>query len=118
MGRSSSWCLPLLLEENGARYVFTDRHAYLHTARFFSDRGDLREVDFGLLQRRDFQRDPEDPEKVERYQAETLVHEQMPVSALLGVACYTHDVKQEIGAAMAEQGISLKTVVRPGWYFR
>lgn len=77
------------LEESGVRYLFSDRHAYLEAAQFFSDRADLSHVDYELLQRRDFERDPEDPGKMERYQAEALVHRAMPVTALLGVACYT-----------------------------
>lgn len=106
------------LEETGTRYVFTDRHALLTTANFFADRSHLHHVDYGLLQRRDFRRDPEDPGKVERYQAEALAYRRMPVSALLGLACYTDDVKHQIEAAMAEVGVNLTAVVRRGWYFQ
>jgi len=106
------------LEDHAIRYVFTDRHAYLVRAEFFSDRKDLDRVDYDLLQQRDFQKDPEDPGKFERYQAEALVHRHLPVGALLGVCCYCRGVKQEIEAAMTEHGAELKVAVRPGWYFR
>jgi hypothetical protein len=107
-----------LLEERGLPYVFTDRHAYLNTARFFRDRAKLQQVDFELLGRRDFQRDPEDPGKLERYQAEVLVHGPMPVSGLLGLACYTETVKGEIQAECSCLDLELPIAVRSHWYFR
>lgn len=106
------------LEEHQTAYVFTDRHAYLLGAGFFADRAALEHVDFELLQRRDFRRDPEDPGKLERYQAEALVHRHLPVPALLGVCCYSLDAKREIEDACAAQGVTLEIAVRSGWYFR
>lgn len=106
------------LDDNEIEYVFTDRHAYLHGANFFADHAELDQVDYDLLQRRDFQRDPEDPGKVERYQAEALVHRHLPVTGLLGVTCYSREAEKEIEAALTEHGVELTTVVRPGWYFR
>ena len=106
------------LENHGVRYVFTDRHAYLLNADFFTDRSDLNQIDYDLLQRRDFRRDPEDPGKIERYQAEALAHRHVPVNALRGVACYTEAVKQEIEVATDEHDVELTTIVRRGWYFR
>jgi hypothetical protein len=52
-------------------FLFTDRHAYLKTAQFFSDLGDLAKIDWQILQRRDFKHDPENPGKFEQYQAGT-----------------------------------------------
>ncbi len=106
------------LEESRVPYIFTDRHAYLEAAQFFQDREDLTHVDFALLRRRDFRRDPADPGKVERYQAEALVHGSMPVNSFLGVACYTEQVRRELEAVAAQLGLELKIALRPGWYFR
>ncbi|HKO56749.1 MAG TPA: DUF4433 domain-containing protein [Thermoanaerobaculia bacterium] len=106
------------LEANGIRYVFTDRHAYLKTARFFNDRADLGDaVDFPLLQSRDFSRDPEHPEKFERYQAEALAHHHVPVTALAGVGCYTASVRDEIKSICSRLTVTLDIVVRSEWYF-
>ena len=97
--------------------MFTDRHAVLTAARFFSRRADLGNVDFELLQRRDFKRDYNDPGKFERYQAEALAYRCLPVEALMGVACYTEAVRQEVEAETSSAGVSVKVVARPGWYF-
>ncbi|HSK75892.1 MAG TPA: DUF4433 domain-containing protein [Thermoanaerobaculia bacterium] len=107
----------ITLEKLGIPYVFTDRHAVLTAARFFRHRADLGHVDFELLQRRDFKRDDNDPGKFERYQAEALAYQRLPMEALMGVACYTEAVRQEVEAATSSAGVSVKVVARPDWYF-
>ena len=108
----------ITLEELGIPYVFTDRHAVLAAARFFSHRADLGHVDFELLQRRDFRRDDNDPGKFERYQAEALAYQHVPMEALIGIACYTEGVRQEVEAATSSAGVDFRVVHRPDWYFR
>ena len=70
-----------------------------------------------LLQRRDFKRDADDPAKFERYQAEALVHQHLPVNGLLGIVCYTETLKQDIEQAVQIRQLNLPVHVRTGWYF-
>jgi hypothetical protein len=106
------------LRSHGVRYVYTDRHAYLKTARFFDDAAQLGTVvEFDLLQRRDFRRDPERPDKVERYQAEALAYRSVPVGALLGIGCYTASIKTELESTCSACGVDVKIVLRSEWYF-
>ena len=84
------------LAESGVSVVFTDRHAYLRTARFFSSMDDLDEIDWALLQDRDFKRHPDDPEKTERYQAEALIHRYLPVERLAGIVCHGEKEMKEL----------------------
>lgn len=58
----------------GLPFLFTDSHAYYRWANFYSDLADLTNIDWPLLQRRDFRFDPDDPAKFERYQAEALIY--------------------------------------------
>ena len=80
------------LHQKNIPFLFTDRHAYLVAAQFFSDLARLDQIDWDMLQRRDFRNDPEDPSKKERYQAEALVHKYLPIDALLGLVCYNDAV--------------------------
>lgn len=105
------------LAVKGVPFLFTDRHAYLAAARFSSNLDDLGRIDWPILQTRDFKRDPEDPGKVERYQAEALVHRHLPAASLLGLGCYTDDVAARVKALTAHRDLDLKVVVRTGWYF-
>ena len=98
-------------------FVFSDRHAYTALANFYSDLQSLDQIPWQLLRARNFQRKPDNPEQIERYQAEALVHQQVPVQALIGVICYTHTVKDAIDRKAAASGINLDVRVIPKWYF-
>lgn len=106
------------LAEQNIPFVFSDRHAYLGTAQFFSSLDDLDKIDWGILQRRDFKRDVDDPEKTDRYQAEALVHKHLPVSSLLGIVCASENEQRTLEARREEVGLDLKIVSRPAWYFK
>lgn len=105
------------LSELGLPFVFTNRHAYLQTAEFFGDLADLGRIDWELLRSRNFKRDPDDPDRFARYEAEALVHRHLPLSGLLGAACYTMAVKNSIDQMLGERGLTLSVQVLPGWYF-
>lgn len=100
----------------GLSYVFTDSHAYYNWANFYTDLVDLDKVDWGLIQMRDFKRDPNDPAKFERYQSEALVYKHCPVEALMGIVCYTESVKSLIEQWLVQHNISLPVHARSGWY--
>ncbi len=97
-------------------FVFTDRHALPITARYSSDLMDLSRIDWDLLNSRDFRRDPEDPGKLERYQAEALVYRRLPVDALAGIGCYDEVSKRRIESVADEVGIGVTVRTRPEWY--
>lgn len=105
------------VQEVGGQAVFSDIHALREGARFYSDLADLSRVDFDLLKTRDFRRDPDDPGRFDRYQAEALVHDALPLNGLLGLACYTEATKQEVDRLVAEAKAALTVAVRPDWYF-
>ena len=104
------------LTEAGIPFVFSDRHAYLQAAMFSSNLGDLNKIDWTILQARDFQRDPNDLEKMERYQAETLIFQHMPITALSGIVCYNATQETSLRERIENAGLDLKIVARPAWY--
>ena len=105
------------LADGGRRFVFSDRHAYLQAAQFYSGLAELNRIDWAILQARNFKRDSDDMDRFERYQAEALVHRHMPVESLLGIVCYDAVVKRGLDALVADCDIGLKIVAKPGWYF-
>lgn len=98
-------------------FVFTDRHALVAYAGFYGPEDDLSVIDWGLLQQRDFSRDPEDPDKLERYQAELLVHRHVPIDAITGIACYNDEVVSKISEMVGQTGIDVPVRVGKGWFF-
>lgn len=101
----------------GLPFLFTDSHAFYRWANYHDDLAQLDRIDWPILQARDFKRDPDDPAKFERYQAEALVYRHCPVSGLLGVVCYTEAVKMEVEKQVQARGLNLPVHARPGWYF-
>lgn len=99
-------------------FVFTDRHAYLQTAEFYNDLARLDCIAWELLQNRDFKRNPNDPGRFERYQAEALVHRHLPVAALSGIVCHGEAQQTRLQSEIENRRQSLNVVVRPNWYFR
>jgi hypothetical protein len=101
----------------GLKFVFTDRHAYPPLARYFNDISHLDEIDWALLQARNFKRNQDDPEQIERYQAEALVYQGLPISGLKGIICYTDTVKTQLDRHIQAQSLKLDVQVMPHWYF-
>jgi hypothetical protein len=106
------------ISAQGGFFLFTDSHAYYRWANFYSDLADLDKIDWPLLQTRDFRHDPEDPAKFERYQAEALIYRHLPIDGLLGIMCYTEDLKRTIERQVQARNLSLSVHVRTEWYFR
>lgn len=105
------------IHDLGLKFIFTNAHAYSAWTEYYDDLEHLDKIDWLLLQRRDFQRDPDDPKKMERYQAEALIHRHLPVYALLGVVCYSDAVRQAAEAQITARGIELTAHTRSEWYF-
>ena len=105
------------LAERGVVAVFSDRHAYLQTAQFFTSLEDLGKIDWGILQRRDFKKNVDDPEKTARYQAEALVHRHLPVDHLAGIVGRSQKEQRILERQREEAGLELKVLARPNWYF-
>lgn len=106
------------LQKRRIPFVFTDRHAYEKTALFFNELTDLKVLPWKQLQETDFQRDQEFPLKISRYQAEALVHRRMAVDALMGIGCYTSEVREELMSMCEKVCPDMRVVLRPGWYFQ
>jgi hypothetical protein len=84
---------------------------------YFNSINSLNEIDWPLLQARNFKRNPDDPEQIERYQAEALVHNHLPVTGLVGIICYTDAVKNTLDQHIQARGLKMDVRVMPQWYF-
>ncbi|STQ91379.1 type II toxin-antitoxin system toxin DNA ADP-ribosyl transferase DarT [Iodobacter fluviatilis] len=105
------------VRELGLPFVFTNAHAYPDWTEYYDDLNQLGQIDWGILQRRDFKRDDDDLRKMERYQAEALIYQSLPIHALLGIVCYTDALKHSIEQQIQERGLALPVHTRPRWYF-
>ena len=110
--------LPRLAEQD-VTFVFSDRHAYLQTAKFSTNGADLPAmVPWSRLQARNFQRrNADDVESFERYQAEALPHKHVPVTALTGIACHGPVEEATVRDLVQNAGVQLAVAAKPEWFF-
>jgi hypothetical protein len=105
------------LKELALPLVFTNQHAYAVDTEFYNDLQNLGEIDWSLLQRRDFKTDDNDPGKQLRYQAEALIHRYVPLEAILGIACVNDVIRKDLEALLEQRSIELTVRSKPTWYF-
>lgn len=104
------------IAEQGLTWLFTDTHANNSVVNYFHRLEDLPQLDWQILQARDFKRDPDDPGKFGRYQAEALVHQHCPLQGLSGIVCFDEDGKMQAQQAVDAAGASLQVIKQPSWY--
>lgn len=107
--------LPALAERN-VSFLFTDRHASLMNATFSRELGALHQLDWKIWQARDFRREPNDPDKLARYQAEALAYQRVPVAALQGVVCHGAEQETALAEMVHNAHAGLTVMSKPGWY--
>ncbi len=106
------------LHAQGRRFVFTNQHGCSAGLEFSNDLGDLESlVDWPLLNSRNFKRDPEDPGKQLRYQAEAMVHGDIQLECLRGIVCHSEAVLARIRPLLSKTHPNLPLKALPGWYF-
>lgn len=98
-------------------WILANGHAALAAAKFTPGASGLERIDWPLLQARDFSRDPNDPGKIERYQAEVLVHRHLPVSALDGIVCRGPSEQTELEHLVTGMESDVDVASKPDWYF-
>lgn len=105
--------------EAGLDFVFTDRHAAIGYAAYYTDPADLGEIDWDLMPATWWNNIPEYPDRKERKQAEFLVHEFVPWDLVEFLAVMTPQVKERVEAMLAQHPISMRRPVRieRGWYY-
>ena len=105
--------LPKLKKQN-ISFVFSDRHAYLKTAQFSDNLNDLDRIIWPVLQVRDFKKD--DLDKFEKYQAEALVYKHVPVTALIGIACYNAETRDGVRKLAADRKVKVDIIAKNSWF--
>jgi hypothetical protein len=99
-------------------FVFTDQHAYLATAQYFTTLDRLDRIDWPILQSRDFRRsDNQNLGKTDRYQAEALVWKHLPVEGILGVCCFNESVRDGLRLQASALGRTVRILKASDWFF-
>jgi hypothetical protein len=95
----------------GRPWAFSDRHAELGQALHFDDLQRLGEVPWSVMDLRYWQ------EFREERQAEFLVHQFFPWTAVLGIVVRTEEAAARVRQIVGTVEHQPPVVVRPGWYY-
>ncbi len=101
----------------GLRFVFTDGHGIMAFTEFFADLVDLDKVDWAIMSAKYWSDTDDDTDRKRRRQAEFLVHERFAVNLTHELGVINQPKKNEPDAALAEFGLTIPVVIRPGWYY-
>lgn len=104
------------LDENEVSYVVADRNASLMHAKISSDRALVTAMPWDQWRARDFRRDPNDPSRMEKYQAEALVHRHLPVAAIMAIITYDRTVQDLVTQEVSNAAVQVSVSVRSDWY--
>ena len=76
------------IAESRLPFVFTDGHAIMAYSKFFEDLRDLEQVDWALMQKKYWVGESAGSDATRRRQAEFLVHQQVPLAGIRGIAVF------------------------------
>lgn len=105
------------LTEQRLPFIFTDGHAVPRNTNYLTDPADLEKLDWTTIRSRDFKKRLDDPDRQRRYQAECLVHRQVPLTALLGLACKDQTGADFLQQAVTERAQTVTIAQKPLWYY-
>jgi hypothetical protein len=100
----------------GLPYLFTDRHAYLAHKKIYNQLGDLPKLSWNIIRDNTWHTEYTELKK-ELKQAEFLVHQHVPVQAILGIVVHNDNVATFVQNEIARIGLNLPVVIKPEYYY-
>ena len=105
------------VEAHGLPFTFSLYHAVTRPNEFLTDPADLHRVDWPLMRSRMWTDTRDDNDRQRRRQAEFLVRDRLPLTALEGFATFDGDRADRVMALAAKSGLDLRGKPVPEWYF-
>jgi hypothetical protein len=104
--------------EHGLPYAFSDGNCASGITDYFDDLARLREhVDMPLMTSTWWNNTNDDPDRTRRRMAEFLVHDRLPLDAVLGYGVRTPARRDQVRAILDAAGRAAVVAVRPAWYY-
>ncbi len=104
------------LKANNCRFVFTDRHAKLEYANFYENPEDVKQLNWDLIKTEPWGRQF-GAEIKEMKQAECLVHQYVPISAIIGIAVQNDAMQTLVNQRLLEVNLKIPVKIKPEFYF-
>jgi hypothetical protein len=100
-------------------WVFSDGHGLAALTSWYDCADDLSEVDWNLVGERYWADKPEDNDRQRRKQAEFLVWQHLPWSAIAGIGVWDNAAKAKVESALTalSMDVATKVLVKRQWYY-
>jgi len=106
------------VKKHGCEFVFYDGHAYNMISRCYNDLQDLGNIDWQTVKDKFWNNREDDMDRKRRKQAEFLVHESLPWSAIKGICTINDSAKQKVEEVLQSKDISCKVIIKKEFYYR
>lgn len=103
----------------GCRFIFSDGHGLATFTQWFTDPSDLDKVDWTAVNARQWNDTVQDMDRQRRKQAEFLVFQDCPWSAVITIAVLNDTVEAQVEAIVARHAPALRrsVAIHPEWYY-
>jgi hypothetical protein len=106
------------LLEAGVATVFTDGNASSALTEFFMDANELpTRIDWDLMQARMWNDTADDGDRMRRRMAEALVHEALPATSIMSIACFDQRHAEHVTELLDTAGFGVEVQIRRDWYY-
>lgn len=105
------------IQQLGLPYVFTDGHAFEAITSFHQSSADLANLAWADIYAEQWKPTLENPNLQRHKQAEFLVHQFVPVNALIGIAVYNSHIRTQVEQMVQHAGLTLPVREVPAWYY-
>lgn len=99
------------------RWCFTDGHAVEAMSVFFCAIGDLKQVDWAVIDHWSWRNTEEDPDRKRRKQAEFLVCESFPWTWVESIGVIRAVVEKNVAKVLAQANHKPPITLQPKWYY-
>lgn len=117
--RSEILVIRCLIEElaNLPKWFFTDGQGNKDFTKHFNDLQMLNEIDWECIQNSKFKNDYDDPDRSRKYQAEFLVHYEVPIDSIESLNVYNQQAADVLANILNENNINLAVNIQPQYFF-
>lgn len=105
------------IQQLGLPYVFTDGHAYEILTAFHQSAAALAALAWADIYADQWKSTFQNPSLQRHKQAEFLVHQFVPVNALLGIAVQNTHIRTQVEQLVQQAGLTLPVREWPSWYY-
>ncbi len=101
----------------GKNWCFSDGHSVEAFSSFYNDLKDLDKIDWHLINNWSWRDTPEDNDRKRRKQAEFLVEDLVPLSAVSHIAVMNTVAQAQVAGILNNSNIQLALTIEPNWYY-